>query len=147
MMSYDLMVFDPDLAPRKAEVGDWHRGLMEEDDRGSDDPFDPVSGKSIRLRAFYDDLRVDFPAMNGPDQTDDVDNEQVTGYAFYPGFIYMDFRWSAAEAGSKSVLALAEKHGLGLFDPQDPDDGVMLMGTTGSGPLAKVSWWARLFGG
>ena len=145
-MSYDLMVFDPDLAPRKAEVGDWHRDLMEADE--SDGAFDPASLKSNRLRAFYEDIRVNFPAMNGPDQVDeaDVDDDQVTGYAFYPAFIYMDFRWSVSEPASTVVLALADKHGLGLFDPQDSDDGVMSMGSRARGSDTKTSWWARLFG-
>ena len=148
-MSYDLMVFDPDLAPRKAEIGDWHRNMMDEDERDFQVAFDPASGQSSRLSAFYDDMRLHFPAMNGPDAVsdDDVDNEQITGYAFYPGFIYMDFRWSAAEAGSNAVWALAEKYGLGLFDPQDPDDGVMLRGRPGRKSRAGVSWFARLFRG
>jgi len=105
-MSYDLMVFDPELAPRKAEIGVWHTDIMEADE--SDGAFDPASLKSNRLRAFYEDMRVTFPAMNGPDQVDeaDVDDDQVTGYAFYPGFIYMDFRWSASEPASTCWLWL-----------------------------------------
>ena len=114
----------------------------------SDGAFDPASLKSNRLRAFYEDMRVTFPAMNGPDQVDeaDVDDDQVTGHAFYPGFIYMDFRWSASEPASTAVLALADKHGMGLFDPQGPDDGVLSMGSRTGGSDAKTSWWARLFG-
>jgi hypothetical protein len=119
-MSYDLMVFDPDLAPQKGQIGDWHRNMMDADERDFQVAFDPASGQSNRLKAFYDDMRPNFPAMNGPDgiSDDDVDNDKVTGYAFYPGFIYMDFRWSASEAAAEAVPALARKHGLGLYDPQ-----------------------------
>lgn len=143
-MSYDLMVFDPDLAPQKSKIADWHRNAMEEDE--SDSSFDPATLKSIRLRAFYDDMRVSFPAMNGPDQTEDFENDQVTGYSFYPEFIYMDFRWTASEAASKAVLNLAEKHGLGLFDPQDEGDGIISMGMPSSGSGKKISWLARILG-
>lgn len=122
---------------------------MDADERDFQLAFDPASGRSNRLKAFYDDMRLEFPAMNGPDAVsdDDVDNDKVTGYAFYPGFVYMDFRWSASDAAGKAVLPLAERHGLGLFDPQDPNDGVFLMGTPTPGAGTKRSLWARLFGG
>lgn len=148
-MSYDLMVFDPDLAPKKGQIGDWHRSMLDEDERDFQIAFDPASAQSNRLKAFYDEMREGFPAMNGPDGIDDnqVDDERVTGYAFYPGFIYMDFRWSASEAASHAVSTLAKKHGLGLFDPQDARDGVMWMGTSKSAAGARQSWLARLFKG
>jgi hypothetical protein len=143
-VSYDLMVFDPDLAPAAGEVGEWYGEVMETN-AGSDDfaaAFDPASGQSDRLRVFYDAMRPRFPAMNGPDQTEDVDNERVTGYEFYPGFVYMDFRWSASEAAAEAVSALARRHGLGLYDPQG--DEIILPGDR---PKASGPWWRRLFGG
>ena len=143
-MSYDLMVFEPDLAPSKSKIGDWHKNAMEADE--GDNSIDPATLKSNRLRAFYDDMRASFPAMNGPDQTKDFDNDRVTGYSFYPEFIYMDFRWSASEAASNAVLNLATKHGLGLFDPQDAGDGIISMGMPNGGSRGKTSWLARLFG-
>lgn len=128
-MSYDLMVFDPDYAPKKSEIAGWYMDAMDEDERDTRLIDDPASTQSGRLQAFYADMRQMFPAMNGPDAvSDDVESNRVTGYAFYPGFIYMDFRWSAAEPASITVPTLAEKHGLGLFDPQHPNDGLMSMG-------------------
>ncbi len=52
----------------------------------------------------------------------------------------------ASEAAGQTVPALAKKHGLGLFDPQDADNGVMWMGNPTSVAKVQKSWWARLFG-
>ncbi len=145
-MSYDLMVFDPDMSPAASEIAGWYGEVMEANAEGDDfaAAYDPASGQSNRLRAFYDEMRTRFPAMNGPDaiSDDEVDNDKVTGYEFYPGFVYMDFRWSASQAAAEGVPALARKHGLGLFDPQG-ETVVLPKG----GPNPARPWWRRLLGG
>ena len=140
------MVFDPGLAPATSEIAEWYGEVMEAGAESYDFAAgsDPASGKSDRLRAFYDEMRARFPAMNGPDAVsdDEVDNDRVTGYEFYPGFVYMDFRWSACEAAVEAVSALAREKGLGLFDPQESE--VIF---PKSDPSASRSWWRRLLGG
>ena len=145
-MSYDLMIFDPDLAPAASKIAEWYGEVMDANAESDDfaATFDPASGQSDRLRGFYDEMRAGFPAMNGPDAVgdDEVDNDKVTGYEFHPGFVYMDFRWSASEAAAEAVPALARKHGLGLYDPQG-ETVVLPQG----GPNVSRPWWRRLFGG
>ena len=76
-MSYDLMVFDPDQAPAKRKIEAWFGDLTEAE--GDHDSSDPVSAGSARLKAFYDDMRTEFPAMNGPDAASDVDSDRIAG--------------------------------------------------------------------
>ncbi len=140
-MSYDLIVFDPDVAPREM-IAEWYGDVMEADaDYDTSDP----SSTSPRLRAFYDEMRRKFPPLNGPHANRFSDSDFLTGYEFHPGLIYMDFRWSRAEAAGTAVLAGAEKHGIGMFDPQDSGDGVMLVGAVGKNMPPRKPRWARLF--
>ena len=139
------MVFDPDVAPAYGiGIQEWYGEQMEAGETDADlaSTFEP-STTSDRLRAFYDEMRKTFRAMNRPDADVTGDVDFVAGYAFYPGFIYMDFRWSGSEAASELVLALARKHRIGLFDPQDAEDGFVWSGTPS--PKPGQSWWARWF--
>jgi hypothetical protein len=46
----------------------------------------------------------------------DYDLATVAGYGFSPSMIYMDFRWSQADAAYNAVRRLAKAHGVGLYD-------------------------------
>jgi hypothetical protein len=61
-------------------------------------------------------MRLSFPAMNGPDASDDNDSDRVTGYTCAGSAIYADFRWSAAEPANATSFELARKHKLGFWD-------------------------------
>ena len=126
-MSYDLMVFDLEIAPASREhFLDWYDSRMEAEQEYPDwDDSDPKNC-TANLKAFYSEMLPDFPAMNGPDASDDVDNSNITDYSFEDGFIYMNFGWSVAEAAYKAVLAAAKKHNVGFFDVSS-EDGVVWM--------------------
>ena len=66
-MSYDLMVFDPNVAPRErgAFVAWYHKQAEWAEDRDYSDP----AGTAPGLARFYHAMRQHFPAMNGPDAT------------------------------------------------------------------------------
>lgn len=147
-MSYDLMVFEPDAAPRnRADFMKWYVELTEWTE-GHD--YDDPQFTSPRVRAWYRDMVLDFPAMNGPDgvQDDEVDNPKVTDYCLARQAAYMGFAWSEAEPAYKVCKRLAFEHGLGFFDPQSEDAGIFFPDLPNGGRLnATGSWLGRLLGG
>jgi|CXWL01.1.fsa_nt_gi hypothetical protein len=114
-MSYDLLVFEAGVPPNESRAFmAWYREFTEWRE-GHD--YDNPANTSETLRAWYNDMRADFPAMNGPDAVgDDTDTDKIAGYTCANGAIYTDFRWSAAEAAHKASFELAKKHGLGFWD-------------------------------
>lgn len=119
-MSYDLMVFDASSAPRSAkEFKSWYEAQTEwAEDHGYDDPA--VSAPA--LRAWFDAIRAQFPAMNGPlapsdEAIDALEDESVlTDYSIGRTVIYAAFAWSQADAAYAAVKASAQAHGVGFFD-------------------------------
>ncbi|WP_222403467.1 hypothetical protein [Rhizobium leguminosarum] len=116
-MSYDLMVFEPNDAPREKDAFlDWYDEHTKWSEGQSNDH---PSKTTPNLAAWYDDIRRDFPNMNGPDAygpAQDEDNPRSTGYMIGKSVIYADFRWSEAEAAYATVRALAVKHSVGFFN-------------------------------
>ncbi|MEM7205791.1 MAG: hypothetical protein AAF628_36390 [Planctomycetota bacterium] len=113
-MSYDLMVFDHDAAPRdRPGFMGWYDQQTEwSEDHSYDDPA--VCGEP--LRAWFLDIIVQFPAMNGPHASGQDDDATVTDYSVGTKVIYAAFAWSQAEAARAAVLRLAERHRVGFFD-------------------------------
>lgn len=122
-MSYDLMVFDPAAAPREASAfEEWYDVQTQ---WGEGHSYDDSGVASPELRAWYDEIRETFPAMNGPDATwrEDLPNDsplwddpRVTDYSVGRHAIYAAFAWSVAEQAREAVVKLAEKHQVGFFD-------------------------------
>lgn len=113
-MSYDLVVFEPSLAPpgRKEFLSwfenqaDWH------EEHNYDDP----TVASGALRSWFLDIISEYPAMNGPYAADDLDSPRVTDYSVGKSIIYAAFAWSQAEDAYRTVVELVRKHGVGFFD-------------------------------
>ena len=121
-MSYDLMVFDAAVAPRVGEAFmDWYDTQAQ---WGEGHSYDNSSVTTAELRAWYDDMRRTFPAMNGPDSVLQglpadsplCDDPRVTDYCIGRQVIYCAFAWSIAEEAREAVVRLAEKHEVGFFD-------------------------------
>ena len=115
-MSYDLMVFEPDAAPRdRPSFMKWYGELTE---WGEGHDYDDPRFTTPRLRAWYKDMIETFPAMNGPDgvSDDEIDSPKVTDYCLAQQAAYVAFRWSEVEAAYSETTRLALKHGLGFFD-------------------------------
>ena len=124
-MSFDLLVFDPAIVQyedREAFVA-WYFETAEWE--GSHDYADPNS-TSASLQAWYNEMRVIYPAMNGPDAVsdDDVDNPSVSDYSFSTDAVYVTFAWSEAENAFTTMSSLAQKHQLGFFNVSSEDGGV-----------------------
>ena len=64
-MSYDVLVFDPDLVSDDDFPDWWEEDPLEE---RVDDPAAMIPG----LQSLYHELRRYFPALNGPDAVDDA---------------------------------------------------------------------------
>lgn len=120
-MSYDVMVFDPAHAPRDREAfGAWFAAQVDWD--FNHDYMDPQS-TTAALRAWYDSIRVEYPALNGPDATDD-DNDIVRAgdYNFGPHFIYVTYPWSLADEIYDRVRALAVEKQVGFYDVSNDEN-------------------------
>ena len=139
-MSYDLMVFDPALAPGEAVAFfAWYDEVMDAEPDG--DVFADFSDPAITtppLRAWFLDMIKEFPAMNGAHAAniDDLeDDARLTDYDIGKARIYAAFSWSDPEAAHKATVRLAAKHGVGFLDASG-DGSVWLPDGPGSLKLA-----------
>lgn len=146
-MSYDLMVFNPETAPKsESEFLAWYHQQAEwEEDHSYNDP--KVTSKA--LRNWFLEMIIDFPAMNGPhsppDIDDYIDDDGITDYSIGKDVIYVGFRWSAAERAYPRMLELAKKHQVGFFDPSG-DGNIMFPNENGilesvNKNLPTKPWW------
>lgn len=125
-MSYDLMVFEPTVAPRnRNEFMAWYDRQTE---WSEDHSYDNPSVSSPKLRAWFLDMLETFPAMNGPYASGNFDDPKVTDYSVGRDVIYAAFAWSQAELAFKAMVTLASKHGVGFFDVSADDGAVIFPG-------------------
>ena len=113
-LSYDLMVFEPSVAPRQRDVFlEWYH-----DQTNCAEPhsYDDPKQASPMLAAWFLDMIKTFPPMNGPLRSDDIDNPKVTDYSIGSSVIYAAFAWSQAREAYTEVRRLAKKHHVGFFD-------------------------------
>lgn len=144
-MSYDLLVFDPEVAPRDRDAFmAWYQELVK---WGEDRDYSSPEGTSEKLRAFYDRMRIVHPPMNGPDaykpeEANEATPEKKTGFwakLFGPRYtppppkpkineafiidytiakdaIYMAFSSSVIADGYSNIVSAAIQTDVGFFD-------------------------------
>ncbi len=113
-MSYDLMVFDPKaLPPDREGFMDWYWKQM---DYPEGHNYDDPEICSPELRSWFLEMILEYPAMNGPYASDDIDNPKLTQYSIGSTLIYACFGWPEAEQAYGAVFELAKKHRLGFFN-------------------------------
>ena len=136
-MSYDLMVFAAEAAPReREEFLDWYDERTEwEEPQGYDDP----ERSTPALRAWFMEMIETFPAINGPFATDDMDAPALSDYSIGEELIYVAFGWPMAEKAYATAFALAAKHGLGFLDASGESGAVWLPDGKGGLALAHES--------
>lgn len=107
-MSYDLMVFAPDLAPAKKRGPflDWYEQQSEWEEEHT---YDNPAVSTPALRAFYEELARDFAPLKD-------DDDDGTDYTIGKAVIYMSFPWDKVDEAHAAVVRLAGKHALGFFD-------------------------------
>src|SRR6266508_1251050 len=113
-MSYDLMVFDPVIAPRDRDgFMSWYDKQTEWSE--SHDYSNPEV-TTPELHSWLLDLIEEFAWIDDPKYMDDVDNPKLTEYNFGSSIIYVAFAWSEAVNARETVFKLARKHKIGFFD-------------------------------
>ena len=103
-MSYDLMVFAPEAAPKGREAFmEWYDEQSEWEEEHS---YDNPEVSTPALRAWFLEMIQSYPAMNGPFSSDDlpVDEASVTDYSVGRSVIYAAFAWSKAEQAYEAML-------------------------------------------
>ncbi len=139
-MSYDLLVSDADAAPRRRDdfIAWFHAQAEWSESHSYDDP----AVTTPQLAAWYDEIRSNFPNMNGPGSSDDnVDNMKCTDYSIGHHVIYAAFAWSEAENAYPVVRNLAIKHGVGFYDVSgDEGDGEIMFPGDALRPASQGAW-------
>jgi hypothetical protein len=149
-MSYDLLVFDPDIAPRDREAFMiWYRDLTKWVDQRD---YNSLDGTSENLCTFYNIMKTHFPPMNGREayefpvpppprskfwtmifgpRVHKIDPRQqlkeayVTDYCIAKNAIYMAFASSIAADAYSAVVSTALKSGVGFFDVSAPSGAIL----------------------
>jgi hypothetical protein len=133
-MSYDLMVFRPDIVPRtRPEFMNWY---LEQTQWSEGHSYDDPAITTASLRSWFMEMIETFPAMNGPyAKEEDEDNDYVTDYSIGRDVIYAAFSWSLAEQAYDKMKALAEKHKVGFFDASADEGGILFPNEYGTHQL------------
>jgi hypothetical protein len=124
-MSYDLMVFEPEVAPKKhAAFMAWYFKLVE----WNDEPYNDPTRTTERLRLWVRDMQRTFPDMNTPEaEVVPIDDDGVlSDYTIGRDFVYAGFAWSKAIAAAAEAERLAKLHGVGFFDVSSNGEEVYL---------------------
>lgn len=114
-MSYDLMAFESDKAPKRYK--DFLRWYDEQTEWNGEHDYNNPSLASDSLQDWYGEMVQTFPNMNLPLLPDiDPGDKHLADYAIGHHAIYVAFRWSVAGEAFECAKALAEKYGVGFFD-------------------------------
>jgi len=125
-MSYDLMVFNPEAAPKSHRAFlNWYTNAMEAEDGVCF--MDPAIA-TAQLRAWYAERIEIFPNLNGPGASEELPEDEATAsdYSIGKDAIYVCFAWSKAEQAYRACFELAQKHQLGFFDASSHNSEVWL---------------------
>jgi hypothetical protein len=139
-MSYDLMVFRNDSAPRKTnEFMDWY---LEQTEWAEEHSYDDPANTSDELRNWFMEIIITFPAMNGPFASEDYENPNLSDYCIGKDVIYVGFAWPVAVKAYRTMIKLAAKHNVGFFNVSS-ENGEILFSENGN--WVKINdtkrWW------
>jgi len=147
-MSFDLMVFDPQASPSDREgFMQWY---AQQTQWGENHSYDDPEVCTPELRAWFREMIKEYPPLNGPQASEDVDNPKLTDYSIEKSVVYACFAWSEAVAASKMMFRLAERHRVGFFDVSATDGGVWLPNESGgyscvhgqgASKKKRFGWW------
>jgi hypothetical protein len=115
-MSYYLMVFEPEAAPRDHQnFLDWYGVQTKWSEHHS---YGDPAVTSARLRAWYQEIRQQFPPLNGVDAEKELpeDEDSATDYSIGKHIISAAFACSKVDVAYKTVFELAAKHQVGFFN-------------------------------
>ncbi len=137
-MSYDLMVFEPSVAPKsRNEFMVWYGDQTR---WAEDHNYQDHAVTSVALQGWFKEMIEHFPPMNGPLASDDVDDPKLTDHCIGKNVIYSAFAWSVAEEAYLKMRELAIKHNVGFFDVS-ADEGEILFPGVVQKNVEKKPWW------
>jgi hypothetical protein len=122
-MSFDLMVFDPTVAPSdSAQFARWYE-LQVQWSEGHG--YDSTGNTTPALASWYREMIRVFPAMNGPDAFDGPYDSAIwdltADYCIGRSVIYVAFAWNCSEQAQTLAWELARKHGVGFYNVSDDE--------------------------
>ena len=143
-MSYDLMVFNKEVAPKnETNFMEWYENQIQWSENNS---FDDLENTSEDLKDWFMDIKNTFPAKIGPFSSDDEDDPKITDFRIGKNFVQASFDPSQAELAYPTMFMLAGKHKVGFFDKSAkygiffPDKNGSLKSLKGKKESRK-SWW------
>jgi hypothetical protein len=125
-MSYDLMVFEPEAAPKDhSRFLAWY---FEQTKWNEGHSYGDPAITSERLRNWFMDITKNFPPLNGVFAEDELpeDEASATDYSIGKEIIYAAFAWSKEGDAYKTVFDLAAKHTVGFFNVSSNGEEVWL---------------------
>ena len=126
-MSYDIVIFDPSLAPHDNE--EFLSWIKEELQWRDDIDYNDPDNLSPELKSFFDRVRSAYPPMNGPHALDMEEiSAETTDYSLGSAFIYCSCAWSISQKAYKYFQSNVRRHGLGFYQisgVMDFDDDVI----------------------
>jgi len=144
-MSYDLMVFEPEAAPKDhGAFMQWYFTLT----KWTDGPYDDPARTSNRLQAWVQEMQRSFLDMNTPEAEIHLQDDEgvLADYTIGRQFVYAGFAWSKAVAAASEAERLAKLHKVGFFDVSSNGEEVWLPanGTLELAHQKKHSFFERL---
>lgn len=145
-MSYDLMVFNPNAAPKnEKDFLEWYAAQTEWTEEHN---YDHPDITTISLRNWYLEMIQTFPDLNGIFTYDhDRNNVFESDYSIGKDIIYVAFSWSLAENAYNTMFKLAAKHSVGFYDTSS-DNGCIffpmndqLFKINETNKLKEKPWW------
>jgi hypothetical protein len=115
-MSYDLMVFEPEAAPKDhRRFLDWY---FEQTKWNEGHSYGDPAVTSHSLRDWFSEISNTFPPLNGVFSKEELpdDEASATDYSIGRQIIYAAFAWSKVDSAYQAVIDLAAKHHLGFFN-------------------------------
>lgn len=137
-MSYDLMVFEPSVAPKnRKEFMVWYEDQIQWSENHD---YQNHAVTSTALQNWFQEMITFFPPMNGPLATENPDDPKATDHCIGKHVIYSAFAWSQAEAAYQKMRELAIKHNVGFFDVSELNGEILFPGNEQI-KIDKTPWW------
>ena len=112
-MSYDLLAFDPNVAPRDREAFKewWAVQAQWGEDHGYNDP----SVTTPELQRFYNSMTNEFRDIGSLTDDEDVDSK-TADYSIGSSVIYVAFAWTEADTAYDKFRQFVEHSGVGFYE-------------------------------
>lgn len=151
-MSFDLMVFEKTSAPNTYE--DFMNWMSQQTTWSEDRDYSSIDGTSPALTSWFMEMKNTFSPLNGSYRLSDDEafataesENHLTDYSIGSSIIYASFGWSVAEEAMEAVPALAQKHGVGFFNPQTGEvlsSGMVLCKIRTESSKDKAATWEQI---